>query len=204
MDFLIGLRLIDLGALRRLAAARPDEFAIAVLAAVSVVVLGVTYGIVLAVIASVIDHLRHTYHPRNSVLGRSRPPGTAPSPGSGRTSALRGGAGDLPVRHRPLLRQRAAASGRCQGAGAPGRGGPLQWLVLDSAGIGDVDFTAGSVLLQVIERLHQRHVRFVVTSMRGPVRCQLDRYGIRGVEGQDAYYDAPGEAVEAYSVGSQR
>ncbi len=69
--FLIGLRLIDLGALRRLAAARRDEFAIAVLAAVAVVVLGVTDGIVLAVIASVIDRLRHTYHPRNSVLVKS-------------------------------------------------------------------------------------------------------------------------------------
>jgi sulfate permease, SulP family len=80
----------------------------------------------------------------------------------------------------------------------------VQWLVLDSAGIDDVDFTAGSVLLQVIERLHQRHVRFLVTSMLGPVRRQLDRYGIRGVKGPDAYYDTPGEALEAYHVGSQR
>lgn len=28
-------------------------------------------GIMLAVVASIIDHLRHTYHPRNSVLVKS-------------------------------------------------------------------------------------------------------------------------------------
>ena len=34
-------------------------------------VLGVEEGIVLAVVASIIDHLRHTYHPLNSVLVKS-------------------------------------------------------------------------------------------------------------------------------------
>jgi SulP family sulfate permease len=199
--FLIGLRLIDLGALRRLAAARRDEFAIAVLAAVAVVVLGVTDGIVLAVVASVIDHLRHTYHPRNSVLVKSPAGHWHPvpvRPGARTEEALviyRFGT-DLYYANAPRLAEDVKA--------LTGRGSPLQWLVLDSAGIGDVDFTAGSVLLQVIERLHQRHVRFVVTSMRGPVRRQLDRYGIRGVRGPDAYYDTPGEALEAYHVGSQR
>jgi SulP family sulfate permease len=199
--FLIGLRLIDLGALRRLAAARRDEFAIAVLTAVAVVVLGVTDGIVIAVVASVIDHLRHTYHPRNSVLVKSPAGHWHPvpvRPGARTEEALviyRFGT-DLYYANAPRLAEDVKA--------LTGRGGPLQWLVLDSAGIGDVDFTAGSVLLQVIERLHQRHVRFVVTSMRGPVRRQLDRYGIRGVRGPDAYYDTPGEALEAYHVGSQR
>jgi SulP family sulfate permease len=78
----------------------------------------------------------------------------------------------------------------------PGRGGPAA-AVRDSAGIGDVDFTAGSVLLGVIERLHQRHVRFVITSRLGPVRHQFGRYDTRGVKGSNAYYDAPGEALEA-------
>jgi MFS superfamily sulfate permease-like transporter len=64
-------------------------------------------------------------------------------------------------------------------------------VVLDSAAIGDVDYTAGSVLIQVIEQLHQRHIRFVVTSMLGPVRRQLDRYGVGGPSGPDAYFETP-------------
>jgi MFS superfamily sulfate permease-like transporter len=71
-------------------------------------------------------------------------------------------------------------------------------VVLDSAAIGDVDYTAGSVLIQVIEQLHQRHIRFVVTSMLGPVRRQLDRYGVGGPSGPDAYFETPGEALEAF------
>jgi hypothetical protein len=46
-------------------------------------------------------------------------------------------------------------------------------MVLGSAGISDADFTAGSVLLGVTERMHERHVRFVITRRLGPVRCQF-------------------------------
>ena len=44
------------------------------------------------------------------------------------------------------------------------------------------------------EHLHQRHVRLVISSVLAPVRQQLDRYGIS----VDAYYDTPGEALEAF------
>jgi sulfate permease, SulP family len=69
--FLIAVGLIDVAGLRRILACRRLEFAIALLTAAAVVVLGVEEGIVLAVVASVIDHVRHTYHPFNSVLVKS-------------------------------------------------------------------------------------------------------------------------------------
>jgi hypothetical protein len=46
--------------------------------------------------------------------------------------------------------------------------------------------------------VHQRHVRFVVTTVLGPVRKQLDRYGISAALGPNAYFDTPGEALEAF------
>ena len=64
--------------------------------------------------------------------------------------------------------------------------------------IGDIDYTASAVLTRVIEHVHQRHVRFVVTTVLGPVRKQLDRYGISAALGPGAYYDTPGEALEAF------
>jgi MFS superfamily sulfate permease-like transporter len=75
-----------------------------------------------------------------------------------------------------------------------GHEAPLRWLVLDWAAIGDVDYTASTVLAKAIELLHQRHVRLVFSSVLGPVRHQLDRYGISA----DGYYDTPGEALEAF------
>jgi MFS superfamily sulfate permease-like transporter len=77
-----------------------------------------------------------------------------------------------------------------------GHGGPLRWIVLDCAAIGDINYTASAVLAD--HRVHQRHVRFVVTTVLGPVRKQLDRYGISAALGPNAYYDTPGEALEAF------
>ena len=41
-------------------------------------------------------------------------------------------------------------------------------------------------------------MRLVISSVVGPVRQQLDRYGISKALGPDAYYDTPGEALEAF------
>jgi hypothetical protein len=41
-------------------------------------------------------------------------------------------------------------------------------------------------------------VRLVFSSVLGPVRQQLDRYGISSALGQDAYFATPGEALEAF------
>ena len=49
-----------------------------------------------------------------------------------------------------------------------------------------------------VEELRQRRVRVVITSVLGPVRHQLDRYGISDIVGPGAYYDTPGAALEAY------
>src|SRR5271165_3693935 len=69
--FLIAVQLIDVPEMRRIRAARRREFAVALLATAAVVILGVEDGIVLAVVASVVDHLRHSYSPFNSVLVKS-------------------------------------------------------------------------------------------------------------------------------------
>jgi len=77
-------------------------------------------------------------------------------------------------------------------------GGPLRWLVIDCAAIGDVDYTASVVLAKVVEHAQQRDVRLVFSSVLSPVRQQLDRYGISQALSQDAYFDTPGQALEAF------
>ena len=81
-----------------------------------------------------------------------------------------------------------------------GHGRPLRWMVIDCAAIGDVDYTASAVLLKVIEHAHQHHVHLVLSSALGPVRQQLDRYGISKALGHDAYFDTPGAALEAFHL----
>ena len=79
-----------------------------------------------------------------------------------------------------------------------GHGGPLRWMVFDCAAIGDVDYTASAVLARVVEQVRKRHIRFVVTTVLGPVREQFDRYGISAALGPSPYFDTPGEALEAF------
>ena len=78
------------------------------------------------------------------------------------------------------------------------QGSPLRWLILDGAAIGDVDYTAAAVLTRVIEHLRKQHIHFAVSSLYGPVRKQLDSYGISAALGPGACYDTPGEALEAF------
>jgi sulfate permease, SulP family len=193
--FVIGLRLIDIKDLRRIMSARRNEFAIAMLAAAAVVVLGVRDGIVLAVIASVIDHLRHTYHPRSSVLVKSpaghwRAVRVRPGARTERALVIYRFGSDLYYANAPRLAEdvKALASDA----------DPLRWMVLDSAAIGDIDYTAGSTLARIIEQLHARHIHVAVASMLKPVRKQVNAYGISGASGPDAYYETAGEALEAF------
>jgi anti-anti-sigma regulatory factor len=79
-----------------------------------------------------------------------------------------------------------------------GHGSPLRWMVIDCAAIGDVDYTASAVLVKVAEHVHQHHVHLALSCVLGPVRRQLDQYGISRALGQDAYFDTPGAALEAF------
>jgi len=69
--FLIAVELIDVKGMRQIRACRKRESAVALLTTAAVVALGVEYGIALAVVASIVDHLRHSYSPLNSILVKS-------------------------------------------------------------------------------------------------------------------------------------
>jgi SulP family sulfate permease len=193
--FLIAVELIDVKGMRYILALRKHEFAVALLTAVAVVGLGVEYGIALAIIASIVDHLRHSYSPLNRVLVKSPEGHWQPVPCGPGTRTEEG-----LVVYRFGTSLYYANAGRLAEdvAALVGHGGPLRWMVIDCAAIGDVDYTASAVLVKVVEHVHQHHVHLVLSSVLGPVRQQLDRYGISKALGQDAYFETPGEALEAF------
>jgi SulP family sulfate permease len=193
--FLIAIELIDIRGMRRILACRRHEFTIALLTAAAVVVLGVEEGIVLAVVASVIDHLRYSYNPRNGVLVKSPAGHWQPTPV---LPGARTEEGLVVYRFGTSLYYANASRLLDDVAALTAHGSPLRWLVLDGAAIGDVDYTAAAVLTRVIEHLRKRHIRFAVTTVHSPVREQLDGYGISAALGPGAYYDTPGEALEAF------
>ena len=72
--FLIGLDLIDIAGLRRIARRRRSEFVIAVLTAVVVCAVGIEQGIVLAIVVSIIEVIRRQYEPTRLRPRRLRRP----------------------------------------------------------------------------------------------------------------------------------
>jgi high affinity sulfate transporter 1 len=193
--FVIAIELIDLLGMRRILALRKHEFAVALLTMAAVVALGVEYGIVIAVIASIIDHLRHSYHPLNCVLVKSPDGHWQPVPAE---PGARTREGLVAYRFGTSLYYANASRLLEDVVALTGHGGPVHWLVIDCAAIGDVDYTASAVLIEVVEHAHQQNVRLVFCSVLGPVRQQLDRYGISNALGQDAYFATPGEALDAF------
>jgi high affinity sulfate transporter 1 len=193
--FLIAVELIDVKGMRHILATRKHEFAVALLTTAAVVGLGVEYGIVLAIIASIIDHLRHSYSPLNSVLVKSPDGHWQPVPAG---PGARTEEGLVVYRFGTSLYYANASRLAEDVAALAGHGGPLRWMVIDCAAIGDVDYTASAVLFKVVEHAHQHHVHLVLSCVLGPVRQQLDRYGISKALGQNAYFDTPGQALEAF------
>jgi MFS superfamily sulfate permease-like transporter len=146
--FLIAIELIDLRGMRRILACRRHEFAIALLTTAAVVILGVEEGIVLAVVASVIDHLRHSYRPFNSVLVKSPAGHWQPVPV---LPGARTEDGLVVYRFGTSLYYAKASRLIDDVTALNAQGSPLRWMVLDGAAIGDVDYTAAAALTRVIE-----------------------------------------------------
>lgn len=194
--FLIGVELVDVKGMRRIARVRRDEFVVALLTAVVVVTVGVEQAILLAIVLSVIDHLRRGYRPNDAVVV------LAPS-GHARTAPVAAGAVSAPglVVYRFTASLYYANANRFNeeilelvGEGPPA----VRWLVVDAAAIADVDYSGGETLKQVFNELHDRGVRLVFADVADDVRAELDRYGLTDVVGVDAYYETVGDAAAAF------
>ena len=193
--FLIAVELIDVKELRHILVLRRDEFVVALLATAAVVVFGVEYGIVVAVVASVVDHLRHSYNPLNHVLVKS-PAGywqpVSVTPGARTEEGL------VIYRFGTSLYYANAAKLIADLRALVEAGGPLRWFVLDCAAVEDIDYTASTVLARAVDLARQRHVRFAVSTVLPQVQRQLDSFGITKALDPDARYETPRDAADAF------
>jgi len=193
--FLIGVELVNVIGMRQILAVRRDEFVIALLTAAAVVFIGVEQGIVLAIVASVIDHLRTSYAPHNTVL--------VPDPGGHlrsvpATARVRTIDGLVIYRFAATLYYANAHRLVEQSAAFLAAPPPPGWFCLDCVAIGDIDFTAAAALRRVHDQLAAADCRLLLTNTSEPVRAELGRYGITALLGAQSYYPAPRDVLDAY------
>ena len=194
--FLIGVELVDYHGMAKVLRLRPDEFVVAALVALTVVVVGVEQGIILAIIASIIDHLRKSYRPMTAVLT------PAPSGGIWHGTPVEPDARSLPglvvYRFAGSLYYANASLFFEQLNGFVDSAQPPRWLVIDAVALPDVDYSGGETIRQIQGELQEHNIKLVIAEPMQAVRAELDRYGLTELLGADAIYPTVDDAIAAY------
>ena len=193
--FVIGVKLIDWKHMKEIYGLRRDEFWIAAITAAVVVGVGVEQGIILAIVLSLLDHVRRHYDPHDSVITRDEQgkivtvpaePGAVTEPG---LVVYRFGVG-LFYANAARFTEEALALVEVPE--------PPRWFVLLASAVDDVDFTGGKTVVELAEQLAERDVVFAIADVRRAVRPELDRFGLTAAIGEERIFESLEDAIAAF------
>jgi high affinity sulfate transporter 1 len=174
----IGIHLLKIADLRAVLRARPTEFWIALVTLVVVAFVGVEQGILLAILASVLDRARRAYEPSEetpiaagvvSARAAERMPDVAPDALAG-VLAYRFGASLFfanATRFDERVRELVATADPA-----------VHTLVVDAGAMSDIDVTGADVLRDLAVDLAAQGCRTVVTDLSTDAAAVLERAGV--------------------------
>ena len=191
------LRLVDVPEFKRLARFRRSELILALATTASVLLFGVLYGVLVAIVLSILDLLRRVARPHDAILGFV--PGVAgmhdlddypdaePEPG------LVVYRYDAPLffANAENFRERALAA-------VDGNEDRVKWFVLNAESNVEVDLTALDVLDQLRNELESRGIVFAMARVKQDLRVALEAAGMVDKIGEDRIFMTLPTAVEAY------
>jgi SulP family sulfate permease len=193
------LRLIDVAELRRIARFRRSEIVLAVATTAAVLVVGVLYGIAVAIALSVLDLLRRIARPHDAVLGYV--PGLA---GMHDIEDYEGGRqlpGLLIYRYdSPLFFANAENFQRRALAALDEEDAehPVRWFVLNIEAISEIDITGADALENLRRELAKRNIVFGLARLKTELGQTLAAAGFLDRIGENRVYATLPTAVEAY------
>jgi SulP family sulfate permease len=190
-------RLVSISELRRMARFRVSELALALATTLGVLVVGVLYGIGLAIALSVLDLLRRIARPHDGVLGYI--PGVA-----GMHDV-----DDYPVAHQvpglliyrydsPLFFANAANFQRRALAAIDQEPEPVLWFLLNTEAISEIDLTGVDALQELRTTLAGRGVTLGLVRLKHELRQSLEAAGFIDKVGEDHIFMTLPTAVAAY------
>jgi len=195
--FVIGLELIDFKGMVKIWQQRRPEFWVALITTFVVVFVGVEQGIVIAMLLSLIEHVRRSYRSQNVVLTMDKATGSwhllpisAPQqvePGL----ILYRFAHTIYYANAPQLYDQIITLAQTANPS-------LRWFCIDASAVADVDFTAAETLREVFGILKGKGIRLVWVNLIDPVRQEFDRYEITELIGKDAFYSNFRDVLKAY------
>jgi sulfate permease, SulP family len=193
--FTIAVGLVHIGQLIDIRRESRGEFWLAVVTALSVVVIGVENGIVIAIGLSLLRHVRHSYRPHTMVLAPNEAGRWMPEPAQAGLMTAPGlivyrFGSDLFYANDHLFIDEV----RRLIDGAPE---PVHSLVIDAAAITDVDYSAGRSVNELCGELRDRGILVIFGRVNRYLRADMDRHGITPVIGAENLYTTLHEALAA-------
>lgn len=189
--------IVDVGTLRRLLRMSRTEAALLVATFLGVAFVGVLEGIVVAIGLSLIAFVLRAWDPYRTELGSvADVPGyhdLSRHPEGQRVPGLVIARFDAPL----FFANGAVFTEHIRAlvANAPG---PVQWVIVASEAITDLDTTALDDLVALDDELARRGVNLVFAEMKGPIKDRLIRFGVSSRFGPDHFFPTVNNAVKSY------
>jgi sulfate permease, SulP family len=191
--FTIAIGMIDATGLRDIRRESPGEFYLAVGTAAVVVTVGVEEGILLAIVLSLLRHVRHSYRPHTMVLAPGpagewtllpATPGAQTEPG---LIVYRFGADLFYANdHRFTDEVRSLVEH------APT---PVRWFIVEAGAITDLDYSAARSIRELFDDLAQKKVDIMFARVSPYLRSDMDRHGITAAIGKARIFATLHEAI---------
>ncbi|MCT9108622.1 sulfate permease [Streptomyces mirabilis] len=192
-----GVRMMDLAGFRRLAAFRRRELLLALGCLAGVLALDILYGVLVAVGLSVVELLTRVARPHDAVEGLV--PGLAGMHDVDDYPQARTVPGLLVYRYdSPLFFANAEDFKRRALAAVDRHEGPVDWFVLNTEAIVEVDITALDAVDALRQELEQRHIVFALARVKQDLRDDLDAFGLTEAIGTDRILPTLPTALAAY------
>jgi MFS superfamily sulfate permease-like transporter len=193
--FIIGVKLVDIKGMSSIFAQRRAEFWLAALTAAIVVAVGVEQGIILAMLLSILLHLRHSYRPTDLVL--------VPDVGD----TLRYAPLDSGGQVRPgvvayhfganIYFANAAAFSEEALKLVTDATPAVRVLMIDFSAVGDIDYTAAYVLGKLVGILREKKIDVLLMNVTKRVSSELDRSGLTELIGAENIFEDAAGAMAA-------
>ncbi|MFE9634035.1 SulP family inorganic anion transporter [Streptomyces sp. NPDC006463] len=196
------VRLIDVGEFRRLAAFRRRELLLAVGCLLGVLVLGILYGVLVAVALSVVELLARVARPHDAVEGLVA--GLAGMHDVDDYPTARTVPGLVVYRYdSPLFFANAENFHRRALAAVDEQSPPARWFLLNAEANVEVDITALDAVDALRQELEHRGIVFALARVKQDLREDLDAYGLTASVGAARIYPTLPTALEAYRAWSR-
>jgi high affinity sulfate transporter 1 len=194
--FMIGVKLVDHRGLIEVYRKAPKEFIVALVTAATVVFVGVEEGIILAVILSLLQHVRRSYRPHTGVVVQDQVdhwkvekavPGRMIVPGMIMywfgSDLFYANVGFFAQQIRKLVNDSPT---------------PVHWLAIDCSAITDLDFSAGRAVMDLHQDLAKAGVVLALSRLQVGPHGDLERMGLVQLIGENRIFDSRHACIEAY------